>query len=227
MTMRLALVLAILASAPIASAQDLAPEQVALEAETPSEPAPSVAEEESEEDRVFAAQAAERQRLRPWHTLFGNLTWAASNLSTLFGYIQFNDRFGWTGSPSGAGCASGGAVFGEYCAPGSIPVPHVVAVTSLTIFYGSAFSIAAVMPDPFDVGSGNNDLATRITIHRALRWASLGILVVQIILGAISANVDFGDFGAERAMAATHLALGTVSYGVITAQGIVGSLLAY
>lgn len=226
--MRWALMIAILSCARVAAAQDLAPEQVALQAETPSESsAAPAADEESEEDRVFAAQAAERQRLRPWHILFGNLTWAASNMSTLFGYIQFSDRFGFTGNPASAGCASGGAIFGEYCAPGSVPVPHAVAVTSLTVFYGAAFSIAAVMPDPFDVGSGNNDLATRITIHRALRWTSLAILVVQIVLGAISANVDFGDFAAERAMAATHLALGTVSYAVITAQGVVGSLLAY
>ncbi len=184
-------------------------------------------EEESEEDRVFAAQAAERQRLRPWHIAFGNLTWAASNLSTLFGYIHFADRFGWDGSPLHTGCAMGSPIFTDYCAPGSVPVPHVVAVTALTVFYGSAFSVAAVMPDPYDVGSGTNDLATRITIHRALRWTSLAILLAQIVLGAISANVDLGDFGAERAMAATHLGLGTLSWAVITAQGVIGSLLAY
>lgn len=180
-----------------------------------------------EEDARIAAGMAERRRLRPWHVLFGNLTWAASNIATIFGFIQFHDRYGFDGNPASAGCAGPSPIFGDTCAPGSVPVPHVVAITALTLFYGSVFTIGAVMPDPLGAGEGASAHSQEINVHRALRWTSLAIMALQIVLGAISQNVAFNDFGADRAMAATHVALGTVSWGVITAQGIVGSLLAY
>lgn len=183
--------------------------------------------DEDEEDARIAAGMAERQRLRPWHILFGNLTWAASNVATLLGFITFHDRYGFDGNPLSAGCAGPSPIFGDTCARGSVPIAHVVAVTALTLFYGSSFTIGAVMPDPLGVGEGTSEHATEINVHRALRWTSLAIMALQIVLGAISQNVEFSDFGADRAMAATHLALGTVSWGVLTAQGIVGSLLAY
>ena len=183
--------------------------------------------EADEEDANIAAGLAERRRLRPWHILFGNLTWAASNVATIFGFIAFSDRYGFDGNPASTGCARSSAVFGDTCPAGSLPLAHVVSITALTLFYGSAFTIGAVMPDPLGVGEGPSARSTEINVHRALRWTSLAIMALQIVLGAISQNVEFNDFGADRAMAATHLALGTVSWGVITAQGLVGSLLAY
>lgn len=191
----------------------------------PVEPTTSETITPAEDD--IAAGMAERRRLRPWHILFGNLTWAASNVATILGFIQFHDRYGFDGNPASAGCAGASPIFGDTCAPGSVPVPHVVAITALTLFYGSTFTIGAVMPDPLGVGEGPSARSQEINVHRALRWTSLAIMALQIVLGAISQNVQFNDFGADRAMAATHLALGTVSWGVITAQGIVGSLLAY
>ncbi len=180
-----------------------------------------------EEDARIAAGLAERRRLRPWHILFGNLTWAASNIATIFGFIQFHDRYGFDGNPASAGCVRGNAIFGDTCPSGSVPIPHVVAITALTLFYGSAFTVSLLMPDPLGVGEGPSAHSQEINVHRALRWTSLAIMALQIVLGAISQNVEFNDFGADRAMAATHVALGTVSWGVLTAQGIVGSLLAY
>ena len=182
---------------------------------------------EAEEDAQIAAGLAERARLRPWHILFGNLTWAASNVATILGFVTFSDRYGWSGDPASAGCAGPSPIFGDTCARGSIPVAHVVAVSALTLLYGSTFTIGAVMPDPLGVGEGPSARSAEINVHRALRWTSLAIMALQILLGAISQNVEFNDFGADRAMAATHLALGTVSWGVLTAQGVVGSLLAY
>ena len=192
---------------------------------TASEPVAVAADDE--EDARIAAGLAERRRLRPWHILFGNLTWAASNLSTIFGFIAFSDRYGFDGNPASTGCARSSAVFGDTCPAGSLPLAHLVSITALTLFYGSAFTIGAVMPDPLGVGEGPSAHSTEINVHRALRWTSLAILALQIVLGAISQNVELNDFAADRAMAATHLALGTVSWAVITAQGLVGSLLAY
>jgi hypothetical protein len=183
--------------------------------------------EAEEEDARIAAGLAERRRLRPWHILFGNLTWAASNVATIFGFIAFSDRYGFDGSPASTGCARSSAIFGDTCPAGSLPLAHVVSITALTLLYGSVFTIGAVMPDPLGAGEGPSAHSQEINVHRALRWTSLAIMALQIVLGAISQNVEFNDFGADRAMAATHLALGTVSWGVITAQGIVGSLLAY
>ncbi|MDQ3034833.1 MAG: hypothetical protein M3Y87_20655 [Myxococcota bacterium] len=128
-------------------------------------------------------------------------------------------------SRSDSGCASGSAVFGDFCE--GAPLPHVVAVTSLTVFYGATFSIALVMPDPLDTGSGSGELAMRLTAHRVLRWVTLALIGVQIVLGAIVSNAGIEDFAERRALAATHLAVGTVSWATMTAMGVLGSLLAY
>ena len=210
-----------------ASEQARAPASLPPVEPSPDAEATAITPPSDETDDEIAAGLAERRRLRPWHILFGNLTWAASNVATVFGFLQFHDRYGFDGTPASAGCAGPSPIFGDTCAPGSVPVPHVVAITALTLFYGSAFTIGALMPDPLGAGDGPSARSQEINVHRALRWTSLAIMALQIVLGAISQNVDFNDFGADRAMAATHLALGTLSWGVITAQGIVGSLLAY
>jgi hypothetical protein len=207
-------------------AQPAATQAVPLPPVEASVAEPSV-DAEAEEDAQIAAGLAERARLRPWHILFGNLTWAASNVATILGFVTFSDRYGWSGNPESAGCAGPSPIFGDTCGRGTIPVAHVVAVSALTLFYGSTFTIGAVMPDPLGVGEGPSARSAEINVHRALRWSSLAIMALQILLGAISQNVEFNDFGADRAMAATHLALGTLSWGVLTAQGVVGSLLAY
>lgn len=184
-----------------------------------------VTSEEAEEDARIAEQIRERQRLRPWHVLFGNLTWAASNVATLLGFLHFHDRWGWDGDPASTGCASGSAILGDFCS--GPPWPHAIAVASLTVFYGATFTIAAFMPDPLDAGAGSGERAQRLVAHRVLRWALLGLLGAQLVLGAVVANVELSDFGAERALAATHLALGATTWATMTAMGVLGSLLAW
>lgn len=182
--------------------------------------------DDGEADAAIASALAERQRLRPWHIVFGNLTWAATNAATLLGFLHFHDRYGWDGSITGPACASGNPILGnDLC--GGVPWPHVVATTALTVFYGATFTLALFMPDPLDVGEGRGDFATRITAHRALRWVTLGLMAAQIVLGAIVSNAGINDFDTRRALAATHLALGTITWGTVTAMGILGSLLAW
>jgi hypothetical protein len=211
-----------LASAP-ASAQEESADAPAEVRDAAAEPVD--AQVEREEDARVAAQIAERQRLRPWHIAFGNLTWAATNVSTLLGFLQFNDRYGWDGDPLSTGCATGSPVVGDFCT--GTPWPHAIAVTALTVFYGATFSIALAMPDPLDVGSGSSARATELTVHRALRWVTLGLIAVQIVLGAIVSNAGIDDFGTRRALAATHLAFGTATWAATTTMGVLGSLLAY
>ncbi len=54
----------------------------------------------------------------------------------------------------------------------------------------------------------------------------LGLVVAQVVFGAINANVDT-DFETSRALAGAHLALGVTTWLTMGTQGIVGSLLAY
>jgi hypothetical protein len=60
-------------------------------------------------------------------------------------------------------------------------------------------------------------------VHRVLRWVTLGLIVGQIVLGAIAGNLD----RQSRELGIAHLVVGTTTWATLTAQGILGSLLAF
>jgi hypothetical protein len=184
---------------------------------------PSIIPDERED---LAAQIAERERLRPWHILLGSLAGLSTYSTTILGFLHFNDQYGWDGDPASAGCAPGNEpVLGrDLCT--EPPWPHLVGASVLSVFYGAAFTIALFMPDPLNASEGRSEMATLLSAHKTLRWVLLGLLLGQLVLGAVAANVD-ADFDTRRVLASTHLALGVVTWGTMTTHGILGSMMAW
>jgi hypothetical protein len=235
----------------VAAAQETAPEQappeqappeeeVALEEEAPERATPAEeaaleesveparadeVEENDEEGASIASAVRERENLRPWHMIFGSLTGAATYATTILGFLQYNDRYGWSGDPNDTGCARLDALLGMDGCDGP-PLAHASLAGTATVLFGAAFTIALFMPDPLQASEGSSELATLLTVHKALRWVLLGLFVGQIVLGAISANVD-ADFETNRAIATSHLVLGTVTWATMTTQGVIGSMMAW
>lgn len=179
---------------------------------------------EEENDRIREA-LEERNRLQPWHIIFGNLAWGATTITTLLGFLTYHDRYGFGGPENDTPCARGDPIMSTDFCDGT-PWPHALAATALTLFYASAFTTALLMPDPLDVGEGDGAYAQQITFHRGLRWVVLGLIIGQAVLGGIAANID-SDFETRRTLAGIHLSVGVATWLTMALQGILGSMLAY
>jgi hypothetical protein len=172
-----------------------------------------------------AAQIRQREELRPFHIAFGTSAGLASWASTVIGFLTFHDRYGWDGDPASSGCAQGSPLLGADMCSG-VALPHtILAATSATLFT-TAFTIALFMPDPLNVADGRNELGTMLTIHKGLRWALLAMMVGQIFLGIVTANIE-ADFETRRGLAIGHLALGATMWATMTTQGLLGSLMTW
>lgn len=165
-----------------------------------------------------------RERLRIWHILFGNLTVFSTTLTTVLGILTYRDRYG-GGEEASTPCARGDTVLRQSFCTGT-PLPHALGAGVLMLSYTAAFSLGLAMPDPLATASDRTTHGRRLRRHKALRWALLGLIVAQSLLGVVSANVPEG-FDARRNTATAHLALGLATWGTMFTTGIYGTLLAY
>lgn len=177
------------------------------------------------ENASTASQIRLREDLRPFHMIAGSLTGAATYATTLLGFLTFHDRYGWDGDPSSTGCAQGSPVLGADLCEGP-PWPHLVLSSTMSLFFATAFTIALFMPDPLGVAEQRTQMGTLLSAHKALRWALLALIVSQIFLGVVTANID-ADFDTRRGLAIGHLALGAATWATMTTQGIMGSMMAW
>lgn len=197
------------------------PDLVAQLAQTaPEEPEEEPSEELGEQLRL-------RDQLKPWHIVFGNLAWAATNVTTVLGVLHFNDRWGWSGDVTDTGCERGDPILGtDFCPPG-IATPHLATAIGVTVFFTTSFTLGLFMPDLLDAAEADGGRGDLLRIHGVLRWAVLGGMIAQVILGPIVTIMRDEPFETGRALAVTHLVVGGATWAMMTAQGVVGSLLTY
>jgi len=248
MTLRLLLASGLLLVPCTASAYEIAEPDESTEevpadsesTETPeSEPAPvnlevseaedgdsSAGDEEPSAGSSMADDLRLRQELRPWHIGFGTASVATMYATTILGYLTFADRYGFDGPISG-GCVPGNSsLLGA--ASCDAPFAHATAAITATATFSVAFTLALFMPDPLNAGDGDGEFATMLTIHRALRWGVTGLMIAQVVLGIATSVINASnDYNTARDLAAGHLVLGTVTNAAMTAQGILGSLMAW
>lgn len=165
-----------------------------------------------------------RNKLKNVHKWLGITTWSLMTITLVSGYIQFYNKYGWWDPVGDTPCVTGNAVLGQNNCTGQ-PVWHATFVALTTATYFATFAISFTMPDPLKVSEGNSKFARKLRTHKKLRWATFSGMVAQILLGVVIANGHrFGldranNYKALRALATTHLAIGTATWGTMTAAG--------
>jgi len=177
-------------------------------------------EPEADADDEYTAALRRRNDIAALHRPFGIATWAAMTVTLAMGFVQYYNLYGFGASQGDNPCAKGTAAFGQGQCSGT-PWPHLIAGVTTTALYATTFTLSLMMPDPDDLSSGKGQFASRLRLHKTLRWVHFGGMVAQIILGAVIANVGdrANDYGTLQALATVHMGLGVVTYGALTWAG--------
>jgi hypothetical protein len=181
------------------------------------------AEQKSAEEDDYAAQIKKRNSIAKIHRPFGIATWAAMTVTVALGFIQYYNLYGFFADQGSNPCVEGNAIFGQGQCTGS-PWIHGVAAGVTTVLYGTTFALSLMMPDPDDLSHGKGEFASRLRMHKILRWVHLGGMVAQILLGIVLANDVSGldranDYKTLQALATVHMGVGLVTLGALTWAG--------
>jgi hypothetical protein len=199
-------------------------EAVAEEA-TPAEQAAPTPEEvaaeqaQSEADARIADQLRVRNEFRDVHRAMGIATWISMAVTLVLGGLQFHDEYGSENAGS-TPCATGRAVVGNDFCFRFFPAPHAISAILTSVLYYTTFTLSFMMPDPLEVANSPGWAGERLRIHKTLRWFHFAGIVATTLFGAITANIDI-DYEGQRALAATHLALGVTTYALLTTAAAV------
>ena len=193
-------------------------------------PIPAVTAVETDDEDDQSAEIGRELRLRedlkPWHIVLGTATWTSMNVATILGFLHFSDRWGWSGDPLDTGCARGDPILGtDFCDGPAIP--HFAAAIGTAVFFTATFTLGLFMPDPLGSAQAEGERGTLLRLHQVLRWGVLAGMVAQLILGPVTSALRSEPFETGRALAATHVTVGALTWAMMTAQGIVGDLLAF
>lgn len=169
----------------------------------------------------LAEQLSQRRDVAQIHRAFGIATWISMLATSVLGFIQYYNLYGFFADRADTPCVTGGAVFGQDQCWGT-PWPHRIGWITTTALYSATFLMSFLMPDPLNSGSTNADLE----LHKTLRWVHLGGMIAQLFLGLAVSNNWFGidranDFGAQQALASVHQLIGWTTLGVMTAAGAI------
>ena len=165
-----------------------------------------------------------RQSLAGLHRALGIATWVAMAATVVLGVLQYYNLYGFFGGQEDTPCVRGDAIFGQDQCWGT-PWPHRIAALGTTVLYTATFAVSLLMPDPMDLSSQESDHAREVRIHKALRWVHLVGMILQIGLGFATGQNWLGldranEFGAMQALATVHQAIGLVTFGTLTAAGL-------
>jgi hypothetical protein len=145
----------------------------------------------------------------------------AANLSmavtAVFGAIQFGDEYGFHRDYYQTACATGDAVFNDYCGR-TTPVAHLAAAGATAGLGATSFLISTQVD--FDLAARRDgDWRT----YEVTRWVELGMVAIQALGGFFIANaVRFGwanqqaDFDVLQGFAIAHMAWGAATLGMET-----------
>ncbi len=166
----------------------------------------------------------QRNKIKRIHKIFGITTWALTTVTLASGMVQYYNQYGWYQSQATNPCVQGTAWPNQNQCSGT-PITHLTLSTVTGAFFFTTFGLSFAMPDPLGVSEGDSQFARRLRAHKALRWVTFAGFLAQIALGVVAANSEwFGmdranNYNALRAIATTHLTLGFVTWGALTAQG--------
>lgn len=172
----------------------------------------------------YAELMKERNSLAELHRPLGIATWAAMSLTTVLGFVQYYNLYGFGAGIGDNPCVEGNAIFGQGQCSGT-PYLHLSAAALTTALYSTTFALGSLMPDPDDLSEGPGEFASTLRMHKLLRWVHFGGMIAQIVLGTLAANPGLiglnraEDYGALQALGTVHLATGLVTYGALTWAG--------
>ncbi|MGE0785288.1 MAG: hypothetical protein AB7S26_06355 [Sandaracinaceae bacterium] len=169
----------------------------------------------------LAAQLRQRQDVAAVHRAFGIATWVSMLATSVLGFIQYYNLYGFFSGREDTPCVTGNAVFGQDQCWGT-PWPHRIGWITTTALYSATFFMSFIMPDPLNSAATNADL----DLHKTLRWFHLAGMVIQVFLGLATANNWFGidranNYEAQQALATVHQLVGWTTLGLTTAAGLV------
>jgi hypothetical protein len=164
------------------------------------------------DDRI--EEARRRARLVTAHRALGISTWTSMTATLVFGVLQYVDKYTFDGAGENR-CERGDAILGSWNC--DFPVMHMGFAFLTTALYGTTFALSIAMHDR-DAPPAEGSRATRLRIHRVLRWVHLAGMAFQIIEGLILANVDFDD-DTGQAIGAVHLGVGGLTWAALTWAG--------
>lgn len=169
----------------------------------------------------IAAQIARRRRIGRIHRGFGIATWLGMTATTVLGFIQYNNLYGFFAAREDTPCFRGSARPNNDACSG-MPAPHLATALVTGALYYTTFGLSYAMPDPLRASEGDGAFARRLRKHKIARWIHFVGMASQIILGAFVANADrFGinrseNYRALQGLATVHMAVGLVTYGSLT-----------
>ncbi|NLE48557.1 MAG: hypothetical protein GX614_09160 [Sandaracinaceae bacterium] len=167
-----------------------------------------------------------RRKIGKAHQWLGISTWIAMTAASVFGTIQYRNLYGFFSPLEATPCVEGRAIFGQDACIGR-PVSHTTTVALGGALYFTTFGLSFAMPDPIGLDEGDSKSARRLRQHKRLRWAHLGGMAAQILLGILSANGDaFGlsrseNYRALQGIATAHLLVGYATYATLTWSGAI------
>ena len=197
-----------------------------VEESQPSEEEPSEPAQTSPNDmQEYAGQLRQRAEVRTIHRAFGIATWGAMLGTSVLGFIQYFNLYGFFGGAEDTPCVQGSAVFGQDQCWG-IPWPHRIGWIATSALYTTTFMLSFLMPDPDNLSDGDSEFAQTLSLHETLRWVHFGGMLAQIFLGLATSQNWFGidranDFGAQQALASVHQLVGWTTFGFLTAAGAI------
>jgi hypothetical protein len=159
------------------------------------------------------------------HRIFGISTWVAMTLTLIAGGIDYHNLYGFGGDIGDNPCVTGDAIFGDEfgCRGGIRTIKSALAYTTGAL-YTTAFVLSLIMPDPDDLASGKGEFASRLRLHKTLRWVHFTGMLVQVVLGVVIAGRVGGldranDYGTLHALSTVHLGVGLVTWGALSWAG--------
>lgn len=178
--------------------------------------APTATMSDDEQDKKLLSR--KRASMRTLHRAFGITTWVSLGFTNFLGTARYANVIGF-GTPL---CAEGGGapILGEKwgCGDG-LRYQHLVSASFTTLSYATTRTIAALMPDPYNAGEGDDTSAKKLRIHRALSWVHLVGMIAMPILGFATSMTD--DPGKQKTLATAHLITGYTTFAAVSTAAVI------
>lgn len=191
-----------------------------------AELAAELAEETEDTSNDVAAALTRRAKIAKVHKWMGISTWISMTATLAFGAIQYRNLYGFFAGRDDNPCATGNAFPNQDTCSGR-PWYHTVSAGVTSALYLTTFGLSFAMPDPIGLDQGDSPAAKKLRRHKRLRWAHLGGMAAQILLGFITSSSHrlgldrTNDYGAQQALATTHMLIGAATYATLTWSGAI------
>jgi hypothetical protein len=167
-----------------------------------------------------------RAKIAKVHKWMGISTWISMTATVLFGIIQYRNLYGFFAGRDDNPCTLGDAFPNQDACSGR-PWYHTVSAGMTSVLYFTTFGLSFAMPDPIGLDQGSSKAARNLRKHKRLRWAHLGGMGAQLLLGILAGSSHrigldrANNYGGQQALATTHLLIGAATYVTLTWSGAI------